>query len=957
MGSTIVTASDAIVKHLFLSIYQIEPQLPDYTTLPLLIHKTIMNNDMEDFLPSWEETTSLAPTYIFAKKLASIFKKFFTFSQIPSGEAIRYQKLFSHLEGTFSSYKEIFSQILLGLQTCSLNQSLHIFGCSHLPKHIASFFVDLGKYFPVHFYCLSPCKEYFGDLLSDKAIDFFWRTLPKHSNTTSWEHYVLADRQTLLANLAYKSLTSQNFFLDRDVDSIEKFLPSKKETSLDKIKNALLNLEAISSEDLLQVQQTITISQTPSPVREVQETFLKVSSLLDRGVIPEDIFILSTHIETYEVFLKAIFQPHIPIYFTEVLSPNTELLKEKLLLLSSLVQTQGSLHYLLQLLTHPSIQNPIESNKVPHLVKKLSNIWSHLSSKEEEKPFDILGNYILADYPFQEDSGKISYSDIWETVLPLIYQIQDFINLYTNTKTHSYETHFENIFVFLETIFTLSSEELSLITSLKNIIFPKYASTACSFLFFIDFCLDYFSRSLSNNPFYDKPGPFIGRLTDLSIIPKGYTFILGANKTPQSSDLIELLKATTHEELAFSSTEDEENLHFLQIIVSTREELHISYLSSPQHSILPSPFLNHIKDALKLPETTLTTKSYIPKTFHQSTRRHFSQVHHYNLAKAFCEHKHISPSLFEELPQKIPTLPQNISLSQLVNGILSPLELFLKTNYNLVIRPPKALGVHPKLSPTKYHITRFWEDCCLKESTLIRSISPFSESLFSCYRQQMHLWFDRIEDPIFIPYSVILSSAFFQELPSNSLLFSPVPLSLERGNIFIHGTISGVFSKGLYLCAIDPSETVKKNSSKNFPETTFELKSLLERYIALALLQNSNLLPKEAHIRKLTSFDSYNTLPLPFDNPQEYLLRVIEIYQMMCSSPIPLLSPICWKYLDNPEKLRQAILNSIKEDANNPSSTIFWNFHNRRIPEKLLEIDKQQCLKIQSLFKGSCAIF
>ncbi|EPP32258.1 exodeoxyribonuclease V, gamma subunit, partial [Chlamydia psittaci 84-8471/1] len=87
-------------------------------------------------------------------------------------------------------------------------------------------------FFPVYFYCFSPSREYFGDLLSDKSIDFLWRQLIDQPNRDAWQHYVLADRQALLANLSHKSQASQNFFLDKEIHYSEVFIPPQETTSL-----------------------------------------------------------------------------------------------------------------------------------------------------------------------------------------------------------------------------------------------------------------------------------------------------------------------------------------------------------------------------------------------------------------------------------------------------------------------------------------------------------------------------------------------------------------------------------------------------------------------------------------------------------------------------------------------------------------------------------------------------
>ncbi|SPN73854.1 Exonuclease V gamma subunit,exodeoxyribonuclease V, gamma subunit,Exodeoxyribonuclease V, gamma subunit [Chlamydia serpentis] len=959
MGSTIFTSSDSIVKHFFSSICQSQPNIPDYLTLPLLINNILENTHGNSRFQKSNEFLS-QPNYEASKKLASLFKKFYTFSQTPKDNAKHYQQLFQDLEGHFSSYEEIFSTILNTLpqhQDCSL----HIFGYAHLPKHISEFFINLSKFFPVYFYCFSPCREYFGDLLSDRAIDFFWNQLPESPIKNAWEHYVLSDRQTLLANLAHKSQASQNFFLDREIDYQELFITSKNDHALGVLQNSILDLKPIFPENISQTKPTISIYKALNASREVQELFCKVTELLHQGVLPEEIFILSSHIDSYRVHLNALFQPHLPIYFIDEVDARAEDLRNKILLLSSILQTQGDLNYILELLTHPQLQQPLEQSKITYLIKKLSAEWERIPTKDRVlgQQVKALGDLIIEEYPFDQEGGRVSQVEIWETTVPLIYAIQDCINLFITKPKHSYEDLFHHLFSFLEKIFLLSPEEMSFITSLKNSLFPTFATYSCSLTFFTDFCLDFLLHLHKPCPFYDKPGPYVGSLSSLSLIPKGYTFILGANKTTSFSILDLLNKATTHEELAFSSTEDEENFHFLQILVSTKYELHITYISSAAQFNLPSPFLNHIKETLNLPTKTLATQPYLINFFTNKVQLHTSQAYNYFLAKAFYSEKSLFPSLFIQ-ETNTSNLPDHLSLYEIVNGIFAPLDLFLKTNYNVKISPPEHLKKQPKLFPTKHQIEKFWKELFLdKERDPAHNISLHSEELFTYYREKMGVCFDNLnKDVKYSPYTVVFSSSIFEERPYHQhFLLPPLSLSLKESLTQIHGTIHGVCSQGIYLCAIDPSGPLKKTKKNSgaIPDTLFEQKELLEKYLALAALQACGHLDLNSVLIKLLSFKSKEIIFPPFLDAKDYLLRILEVYNLMCSKPIPILSPACWQTLHDEEKFHHAVFAAIDEDLKNPNFPIFWKFHNRNIQGILKNISESERLKILSLFKGTCA--
>ncbi|MEF9496801.1 exodeoxyribonuclease V subunit gamma [Chlamydia sp. 04-14] len=954
MGSTIFSSSDSLVKHLFTEVCHEKQLIPDYITLPLFIHELLNTTH-----PPADVTQSKLlsePSYSSTKSLAAIFKKFYTFSQAPSEKNLYHKHLFSQLDKHFIPINKVFSSILDALDSEKQNRSLHIFGYSHLPKHFATFFTELSNFFPVYFYCFSPSREYFGDLLSDKSIDFLWRQLANQPNRDAWEHYILADRQALLANLSHKSQASQNFFLDKEIHYSEAFVAPQETTSLGVLQSNLFYLRPNSPKDALDKEQTVTISKALNPSREVHEVFLKVSSLLHKGVLPEEIFILSSQLETYEVYLKAVFQPHLPLYFTNNTSAYAEDLKEKFLLLSSILQTQGNLYRLLQLLIHSQLQNPIEISKTPYLLKRLSSEWQKLY-KGDGIHIQSLGDNILNEYPFVEEHGKVSQIEIWERILPLLYDLQKLVSIYSTNTIQTYDEHFTHIISSLESIFVLSSDELSLIASLRNSIFPTFSSSKCSLMFFTDFCLDFFNRFCGNSPIYDKPGPYVGSLGDLSLIPKSYTFILGANKHAEAIDLLDLVDATTQEELVFSSSENEENFHFLQTLVSTKHELHISYQSSAHNPALPSAYVNYLQEALNLSVTHLPSKAYAPSLFSKENLVHVSQEYHYKLAQAFCSIKEPLPSLFQT-PKNTTDLPSHLSVSQIIKAISSPLDFFLKSNYHVSLRSPATLEIREKLFPTKKQVMLFWENHLsnMPEDLSNNYQSSFSKDLFTSYNELIEKWLEKVKlNPLTNPHSVIFSSSLFHDdLCDQDQVLPPVCVNLDNKEIFLHGTFFGVFSNGIYSCSIDPSAKIRKvtKKTKAIPDNSFEMQNYLKAYIAIAMLQQSDAITKYATVRNIISQDNFEDLPVPFSDPKKYLNQVLRVYQMMKELPIPLISSECWKFLDNAEKFHESIHSAIETDANNPALSLFWKFHNRDYQDQFIVTEEQRLL-ILSLFKDT----
>ncbi|EPP34864.1 exodeoxyribonuclease V, gamma subunit [Chlamydia ibidis] len=950
MGSAIFSSFDTLIKKLFAEVCYSKPRIPDYITLPLFIHDIL---DKQNFSSSKqvEATFSTSPTYSEVKKLAAIFKKFYTFSQTASQDCPFHREIFTNLQEQFTSIEEVFSQILSSLPDLSSKRSFYIFGYSHLPKHFASFFVQLSHVFPVYFYCLSPSREYFGDLISDRSMDLFWRRSASSEQLSVWEEYIFTDRQDLLANLAHKSQASQNFFVDQEICYDEVFIPPGTQSSLEMIQHRLFYLQPNCPDDLVNKKETITINKALNPSREVNEVFCKVSRLIHEGVDPKDIFILSSRLEKYEPFLKAIFQPHIPIHFTNTLSGSSESLINKFSMLSSLLQSNGDFYCLMQLLLSPHLKTPLENRSFPYLLKRIAELWKTIPLYT--KRIQTLADIILEDYPFLEEGGKISQLEIWEVIIPILYEIQSFMDHGESLLKLTYEEHFHYIVTFLESIFTLSGEEVSLIVSLKTTLLPNFSEKLCSHSFFMDFCLDYFKHFHRLSPLYTKPGPYVGSLADLSFIPKGYTFILGANKLSDSQDLASLADNTTsQEEFLFSSNSDEENFHFLQILISTKHELHISYLSSNLDPVLPSDYLKYLRSAVQLTEKSLPTQPYTLDVFSKPQILPSSHKYYYNLALAFCSRKELFPSLFVATQNPSPVI-KSISLDRLITSLLNPLALFLESHYAIRISHPKPLQSKEKIFPTQYQLIALWKKNLHKtqEMEIENFLSTYSKHLYSFYDKKIKGWLDSIaQNESCAPYTVIFSSRLFHEnIASKQQILSPITLTVENSSIELHGTIEGVCKDGIYICEMKPeSGVITEKAEQTMSYLT--LQQRLESRIKLAMLKMANILPKSAVIKKIKDWDITQEESDPRD-PENYLRLVLTAYLKLQNRPTPLVSAESWSALKSTNatsNLKKAITNKIKDCA----SSTFWEFQNRIIPDDLIQMDDELRELLLSLISG-----
>lgn len=941
MGVTSFTSSDSLIKHLFIQTHHREPNIPDHITLPLFIHATLSSSPV--FAGSQEKFLSKTPSYATTKKLAYLFKNFYTFSESPQENKKEFAILFSFLKKQFTPISTLFSDILHAIkENTSKPASLHIFGYTHLPKHIVDFLSDLERFFPVYFYCLAPTQEYFGDLLSDRAIDYFSRQYVQASNREQWEHYVSTDRHHLLANLAHRSQITQNFFLDKNIPYLDAFVPYQKEGSLQAVQTSMLMLQpTISNYE----KETIKLRIAPNRIREVQNVFQEVSCLIHEGVSTEEIFILSPDPDSYENLLKGTFHPHLPLYFTKHISKYGRDLKEKFVLLSALLHTQGNFYRILQLLAHPQLQTPIDKSALPYLVQTLSRIWSRLTAKYSF-PLTQLIKEILQQYPFCEENGQVHHTEVWEELLPLLQKLQTILLQYAQKDSFTYHEHAEILFAFLKDIFIFSAEELAYLIHIQNTFSQQFAETICSVSYFIDFCLDTIEHVYDTNPFYNKPGPFVGSLRNLSFIPKGYTFILGATYKQEPTPLVDLIDLeNASEEFVFSSPEDEENYHFLQTLISTQHALYISYPTSSHEPAQPASYLKHLQDFLPIQEERIPIKPYSPSVFVKTQLLPESQAHYYDMARSFLQKKHFLPELVSNQPAPY-TPSTEVTVQDLVKVLTNPIDSFLHAHFQLPFSTPQVLVKEDHVFPSSRDIHSLWEKHALRRKTSVSPsfLSQVTEKILQAYDNEFAVWFEQQRaDSLF---SVFFSSRLFQEESGPKDMFLP-PVSLQGETRRLYGEIGCVFPEGVYLCAITPTSPVKCGEKKDsYPSSLTELGYYLEANISLAMLQYTHVLNDTSTIRKLLRLDSWQNLSPNFSNPEEYLRNVFALHDKILSKPTPLLSIEAWK---EPEEMMIKQMHDY-QNQEDPKKKTFWQFFHREMED--FTPDEETLSLIHTVFHG-----
>lgn len=198
------------------------------------------------------------------------------------------------------------------LNTEKIPKRISIFGISNLPPSYISLLETLSAFSEIKLYCLNPCMEYWGNLpkISQR------KAAVRKGEDLSEMHF--EETNDLLESLG-ESLSDflEILYSHETIEEQELFesgLNENNDSLLSFIQNSLLLLENPSSEDgskhlRKKDDESIGINSCHSPMRETEVLFDRILDLLqkDKTLEPDDIIVMMPDMDTYAPCIEAVF--------------------------------------------------------------------------------------------------------------------------------------------------------------------------------------------------------------------------------------------------------------------------------------------------------------------------------------------------------------------------------------------------------------------------------------------------------------------------------------------------------------------------------------------------------------------------------------------------------------------------------------------------------------------------
>ncbi len=304
---------------------------------------------------------------------------------------------------------------------------IHIFAMSFLSRVDYEFFMQLSQVAPLSYYVLSPCQQFWSDILSDrekKRMHAFWKGKLASENQLEAMDAYLSDNNALLANFGKIGREMALQIEASDIPTHEDYgvcsplqkMPDYEEMLRDEVhfeekSGSLTLIEALQADMALlrnpesapkivfgHYDRTLQIHVAPTPMREIQILYHNLMNIIDQHaqdkapILPSDIFVMAPDIAAYEPFIKAVFgnaESQLDFHIVDLSMPSQSDLVQGFLHLLNLPFSRWDAASLLQLFEYPAFQlkqklSKEEIHEIRNWVKKSAVRWGNDSQHRNE---------------------------------------------------------------------------------------------------------------------------------------------------------------------------------------------------------------------------------------------------------------------------------------------------------------------------------------------------------------------------------------------------------------------------------------------------------------------------------------------------------------------------------------------------------------------------------------------
>ncbi|MDM8566334.1 exodeoxyribonuclease V subunit gamma [Candidatus Halobeggiatoa sp. HSG11] len=590
-------------------------------------------------------------------------------------------------------------------------QRLTVFGISVLPAFHLEVLAQLGQVIDVHIFVMNPCQEYWGDIVTDSEI--------AHSNAE-----YLEKGNTLLASMGKIGRNFIDMFNEYQHTGHEYFIEPGQDSLLHGIQTDILNL---TETEYSTVDKSIQIHNCHSPLREIEVLHDQLLALFadHPDLLPKDILVMVSDIETYAPFIEAVFDTipdknkQIPFTIADRNLRDENSLIDTFFAILELTKGRFTVGEVLNILESKIVQQRFEFTEqdlelIRHWINQVAIRWgmdktdkARMNLPDFEENTWLLGlNRLLLGYalPTEMFQGILPYDGIEGSDSLILGRLISFVK-----KLYSYVQRMRHPHTILEWTqlfndlledFLIDDNSQEIRKILNNLVTNSQDFTTPVSYAVIFECLQIpLSQEEQSSSFLTGRVSFSAMHHSRSI-PFKVVCLLGMNDQsfPRPNKLLNFDLIIRHPKRGDRSRRQNDRYLFLESLLSAREYFYISYVGQSIHdntiippSILVSELLDYInieEEIFKVIEHPL--QAFSPHYFNQTSDL-FSYSNEYCVASDALRQERQESRSFIATPLATPEPEyKTIELTNLIKFFNNPTAFLLRQRLGIELRNSAA---------------------------------------------------------------------------------------------------------------------------------------------------------------------------------------------------------------------------------------------------------------------------
>ena len=512
-------------------------------------------------------------------------------------------------------------------------ERISVFGISALPGFHMQLFDILSQFIQVNLFLMNPCRQYWGDILSDREITR--KSKPQAGAAVPTELLYLTQGNPLLAAMGTMGRDFFDMVHTFECEEIEIFTEPGRETMLQHIQSDILDLSTSPPLEIKAHDRSVSIHACHSPMRELEVLHNHILSFFeyDKALTSGSILVMTPDIETYAPYIHAVFNrpkddpQWIPYSIADRSMINESMLIRTFFAILELHNSRFQLTDILRILESADIQAGWQlSEEDLTLIRKwvtetrirwgidsafrqkigLPDIHENTWEAGIER---LLLGYAMLDHDEQAFQGILPYDAIEGSTTEALGKFLEFIHLlFTNVQSLSLSRTIPDWAQFLENLLKIffpstdsEARDIQALREALHIMQEKSIRAGFHQTTTMEVIKHYLTEVMEGRGFgtgFISGGITFSAMLPMRSIPFDVICLLGLNHDayPRQNRDSEFNLISQNPRRGDRSRRNDDQYLFLESILSARKNLYISYIG------------NNIQDNSTIPPSVLVSE-------------------------------------------------------------------------------------------------------------------------------------------------------------------------------------------------------------------------------------------------------------------------------------------------------------------------------------------------------------